>query len=206
VCGRDVELQLLDQSRQAGSLAFGKLENKAPQRRRIDDRVLERALEPTTDQPAVESVMAVLYQHGALRKAQETTPRVLELRRADEHRPIDVMPPFRVGIDRRLAIDQCVEERQGLIKGEPLGAQLENQERGVAGRLDIEGHELRIVERCQRPYLGCVDCNLLPGHELSRAARLEIQRLGAHRASARARRAHPISSPLRARSSSTAAA
>jgi hypothetical protein len=206
VCRRDIELQFLDQTRQAGSLALGKLQNQAPQRGRVDDRVLERAFEPATDEPGVECVMAVLDQHGTLRKAQESTPRVLELWRPDQHRPIDVMSSLRVGIDRRPAIDQCVEERQRPVEREPLSSQLEDQERSVAGRLDIESHELRIVKSCLRPDLGRVDCDLLPGHQISRAAGLEVQRLGAHRASARARRAHPISSPLSARSSSTAAA
>ena len=206
MCRRDVELQLLDQTRQTGSLTLGKVQNQAPQRGRVDDRVLERALEPATDQPRIEGVMAVLDQHGALRKAQESTPRVLEFRRADQHRPIDMMSPFRVGIDGRPAIDQGVEERQRAVEREPLGSQLEDQERSIAGRLDIEGHELRFLESCARPNLGRVDCDLLPGHQLSRATGLEVQRLGAHRVSARARRAHPISSPLRARSSRTAAA
>jgi hypothetical protein len=168
--------------------------------------VLQRAFEAATDEPRVECVMAVLDKHGALCKPQESTPRILELRSTNQHRSIDVMSPLRIGIDGSPAIDQGVEERQRAVEGEPLGAQLENQERSVACRLHIEGYELRIVESCQRTNLGRVDRDLLPGHQLSRAAGLEVKRLSAHRASARARRAHPISSPLRARSSNTAAA
>jgi hypothetical protein len=37
---QDIQLQLLNQTRQAGSLAFGKVEDEARQRRGVDDRVL----------------------------------------------------------------------------------------------------------------------------------------------------------------------
>jgi hypothetical protein len=36
---QDIQLQLLHQARQAGSLAFGKVENETRQRRGVDDRV-----------------------------------------------------------------------------------------------------------------------------------------------------------------------
>lgn len=205
MCGRHVELQLLDQPREAWGLTLGKFQDESPQRRRVDDRVFEGAFEPTTDKPRVESVMAMLDQHSALRKAQKCPPGILEFRRTDQHRPIDVVSLSRIWVDGRPTIDQGVEERQRLVEGEPLGAQLEDQEWSVARRLDVEGDELRLVQRGQRPDLGRVDRNLLPGHQLNRAAGLEINRLRAHRAKARARRAHRISSPLRARSSKTAA-
>jgi hypothetical protein len=167
--------------------------------------VLEWALQAATDKPCVECVVAVLDEHRALRKAQKCPARVFEFRCADEHRPIDVMASLRVRIDRRPAIDQRVEERERFLEREPLRPQLEDEERINAGRLDVERDELRLVEPRQRPNFGCVDRDLLPGHQLGRAARLEVQLLRAHRASARARRAHPISSGLKARSSRTAA-
>jgi len=123
---RDVKLQLLDQPRQAWRLAFGKFQDEAAQSRRVDDRVLERALEPTTDKPRVECIVAVLDQHCTLRKAQKSATRVLELRSADQHRAIDVVSLFRVWIDGRSAINQGVEKRERAVEGEPLGAQLED--------------------------------------------------------------------------------
>ncbi len=143
--GRDIELQLLDEPRQAWGLAFGKLENKATQRRRVDDRVYKGTLESTTDQPRVECVMAVLDEHGTMREAQKRTTRVLEFGRTDQHRAIDVMSLSRVGIDRGAAIDQGIEERQSAVEGEPLGTKLENQKWSVAGGLDVEGHELCLI-------------------------------------------------------------
>jgi hypothetical protein len=150
--------------------------------------------------------MAVLDQDGALGKAQECAARVLEFGRADEHRAVDVVPLARVGVDGRPAVDQGVEERKSRGDGEPLGAKLEDKERGVSSRLHVERHELRLVQRGQRPHLGRVDGDLFPRHQLDRPPRLEVDRLRAHRASARARRAQPISSTLSARSSNTLAA
>jgi hypothetical protein len=167
--------------------------------------VLERTLEAPTDKPRIECVMAVLDEHGTLRKAQERTARILEFRGADEHRAIDVMSLFCVGIDGRPAVDQGVEERQRPVERESLRAQLEHQERSISRRLDIERDELRLVQPGERSHLGRVDGDLLPRHQLGCASRLEIEPLRAHRASARARRAHPISSALSARRSKTAA-
>ena len=150
--------------------------------------------------------MAVLDQDGALGKAQECAARILEFRRADEHRAVDVVPPARVGVDGRPAVDQGVEERKDRGDAEPLGAKLEDKERGVSSRLHVEGHELRLVQRGHGYHLGRVDRDLLPRHELDRPPRLEVDRLGAHRARASARRAQPISSTLSARSSNTLAA
>jgi hypothetical protein len=166
--------------------------------------VLEWALEAATNEPCVERVMAVLDEHGALGESQKCTAGIPEFRRADQHRAIDVMALFRVWIDGCPAIDQRVEERERGVEGEPLRSKLQDQERIIAGCLDVERDELGLVQPGQRPNLGCVDRDLLPGHQLHRAAGLEVQRLRAHRASARARRAHPISSRLRARSSRTA--
>ena len=101
---RHVQTELLDQARQTRRLPFRQVEDESRQRRRVDDRVLERALETAPDQPRVESVMAVLDEHGALREAKEASPRVLELRGADEHRTVDVMPLARVGVDRKSVV------------------------------------------------------------------------------------------------------
>jgi hypothetical protein len=169
--------------------------------------VLERALQAPSDEPRVESVVAVLDEHRALREAKKASPRVLELRGADQHRTVDVMPLARVGVDRSPAVDQGVEERQGAGKPETLGADLEHKERSVARRFHVEGDELSIGKRGLERDLRRVDRDLLPRNELSRSAWLQIKRLGRHqRASARARRTHAISSWLRARSRSTAIA
>jgi hypothetical protein len=201
----DVESELLDESRQARCLTLGKLQHEPGQGRRVDDGVLERALETATDEPRVESIVAVLDQHGAVSETQESTARVAKLRCADEHRAVDVMAPVGVGVDGRLAIDQGVEEGKRAVEPEPLGADLEDQERGVPGGLDVEGHELRIVKLRRRPDLRRVDRDLFPGHRLHGPARLQEERLGAHLESASARRAQSISSLVNPRRSSTAA-
>jgi len=110
VRGRDIERQHLDELRQAGGLAFGQLEHESRQGGGVDDRVLERALEAATDEPRIKGVVAVLDQHGALGEPQESSARIAKLRRPDQHRPIDVMAPVRVRVDRRLAVDKRVEE------------------------------------------------------------------------------------------------
>jgi hypothetical protein len=69
VGGRNVERQLLDEFREAGGLAFGKVQHKPRQRRSVDDRVRERAFEASTNEPRIKSVVAVLDQHRALREA-----------------------------------------------------------------------------------------------------------------------------------------
>jgi hypothetical protein len=66
---RLVHTQHLDEVRQARRLTFRQVEDEARERRRVDDRMLERALEATTDEPRVEGVVAVLDQHRSLRKA-----------------------------------------------------------------------------------------------------------------------------------------
>ena len=207
MCRHDVESELLDQAGEAGRLTLRKVENEPSQRRGVDDRMLERAFEPTADEPRVERVVAVLDEHSALGKAKESPSRVLELRGADEHRAVDVVPLARVGIDGRAAIDQRVEEGQRAVEGEALGADLEDKEWRVACRLDVQRNELRVVELRSMTHLGRVDGDLLPGDGLGRPSRLQKQsaRRRAHLASARARRAHAISSPLKARSSRIAA-
>jgi hypothetical protein len=206
VRGLDVHAKLLDEPGQTRRLPLRQVEDEPRERRGVDDRVLERALEAAADEPRVERVVAVLDQHGGLRKAQKRPPRVLELGRADQHRPLDLVPAPGVGVDRRTAVDERVEEAERALEREPLGADLEDEKRRVAGRLDVEGDELRVVERRPGPDLRRVDCDLGPGHRLGRAARLEVDTVAAHRAVASARRAHEISSLVTARRISTATA
>jgi hypothetical protein len=200
---RDVEAQLLDQPCQARGLPLGQVEHHPGERGGVDDRVLERALEAAPHEPRVKGVVAVLDQHGALRKPQERASRVLELRGADEHRAVDVMALARVRVDRRAAVDERVEERERALQREALGADLQDEEWRVAGGLDVERDELRVLEPGAAPHLGRVDGDLLPRHPLGRASRLQIDGT-AHLASASARRAQAISSAVTARSSSTA--
>jgi hypothetical protein len=186
-------------------LALGEVEHQAGERRRVDDRVLERAFKAAANQPRVERVMAVLDQDRAQGKAEERTARILELGGADQHRAVDVMALARVWVDRRAAIDEGVEEREWPAQLEALGADLQDQEGRVAGCLYVQGDELRVLERRLAADLWGVDRDLLPWDELGCAARLEVERFGAHqRASARARRAQAISSPFSARKRSTA--
>jgi hypothetical protein len=205
VRGRDVELELGDEALQARDLALRYLHHEARQRRRVDDRMLERALQSAADEPRVERIVAVLHEHGALREAQERAPCVLEHRRADEHRAVDVVPLLRVRVDGRAAVDERVEERKRLLEREALGAELEDEERRVAGGLDVERDELSFVQRRLRSDLGRVDGDLLPRHRGRGATRLQEDRARAHRAIRSARRAQLISSRVTARSSRTAA-
>jgi hypothetical protein len=169
--------------------------------------MLKRAFQPAADKPRVESVVAVLDQDRPQGKPKECAPGVFELGRADEHRPVDVVALARVWVDGCAAIDQRVKEGKRAAEAKALGAHLEDQERSVTGRLDVEGDELGVLERRLTADLRGVDSDLLPRHELGCPARLEIERSGAHqRASARARLAQAISSPLIALSSRTATA
>jgi len=201
VGGSDVEAELLHEPGQAGRLSLGQLEDEPRERGCVDDRMLERAFQPAPDQPGVERVMAVLDQHGAMREAEEGPPRIPELGGPDEHRAIDVMAAACVWVDGGAAVHQRVEERKGAAELEPLRPDLEDEERSVAGRLDVEGDELGVFERCGRAQLGRIDRDLLPGHRLRRAARLEHHPPISHqRASASALRAKAISSDVMARS------
>jgi hypothetical protein len=110
MCGRDVQGQLLHQPRQAGRLALGQLQHEPGERRRVDDRVRQRAFQSPAHQPRVEGVVAVLDQDGPLRETKKGSARVAEFRRPDQHRPVDVVPLLGVGIDGRAAIDEGVEE------------------------------------------------------------------------------------------------
>jgi hypothetical protein len=205
VSRRDVETKLIHQAGESRRLALGQGQHESRQGGRVDDRVRERALQAAADEPRVECVVTVLDQDGALRKAQERATRVLELGRADEHRAVDVVASARVRVDRRAAVDKRVEKRKRAVELESLRSDLEDQEGRVARRLDVEGDELRLLQRSVRAHLRGVDRDLLPGHGLGRAAWLQEHRL-LHLASASARRAHAISWPVRARSRRTNAA
>jgi hypothetical protein len=206
VRGRDVDAELGHESREARRLALRQVEDHPGQCRRVDDRVLERAFEPAADEPRVERVVAVLDQDRALGETQESAPGVFELGRADQHRAVDVVALARVGVDGRPAVDQRVEEGKRAVEAESLGADLEDEERRVAGRLDVEGDELGLVERRRHADFRRVDGDLLPRHGRRRPPRLEVEGPRAQdRANGSARRAQRISSPVRARSSRTAA-
>jgi hypothetical protein len=205
VGGRHIEAELFHQPGQPGRLAFGKLEHKPGQRRGVDDRMLERTLEPATDQPGIERIVAVLHEHRPLSEPQECPTRIPEFRRADEHGAVDVVALARVGVDRRATVDQRVEERKWAIETESLGAELEDEKWRIARRLDVDGNELGSLQPGLRSQLGCVDGDLLPRHRLRRTARLEEDRFRSHRASARARRAKRISSLVTALSITAAA-
>ncbi len=201
---RDVEAELLDQPGQAGSLALGQGEHESRQGGRVDDRMGEWALQAAPDEPGVERVVTVLDQDRPLGEAEKRATRVLELRGAYEHRAVDVMAAARVGVDGRPAVDERVEEGERATELEALGPDFEHQERRVARGLDVERDELRLFEPRFRADLGGVDRNLLPRHQLRRAAGLEEKRFVAHLASASARRAQAISSRSSPRSTRTA--
>ena len=202
---RHVQPKLFDQARKPGCLALGQVEDQSRERRGVDDRMLEGTLETASDKPGVEGIVAVLDEHSALREAEETAPGVSELGRADQHRAVDVMALARVRVDRGTAVHERVEKGQGPLEREALGADLQDEEWSVARRLDVEGDELRRLERRVARDLRRVDGDLLPRHELRRPARFQKKAFGAHdRAVASARRAQAISSPVSARKTTTA--
>jgi predicted deacylase len=108
--------------------------------------VFERALQAATDEPRVEGIVAVLDQHGAVSKPQESPAGVAKLGCADEHRTVDVMAPVGVWVDRRLTVDERVEKRERPVEAEALRADLQDEERRIASGLDVQGDELRLIE------------------------------------------------------------
>ena len=62
----DVEPEVGDQALKARHLSLREVHHKPRERARIDDRMLERALEAATDEPRVERVVAVLDEHRAV--------------------------------------------------------------------------------------------------------------------------------------------
>jgi hypothetical protein len=187
-------------------LTFGKLEHKPRQRRGVDDRMLERALEASTDEPGVERIMAVLHEDSALGESEECPPRIPELGGADEHRAIDVVTLAGVRVDGRATIHQRVEEGEWPIETESLGSQLEDKEWRIACRLDVDGDELSVLEPRPRRKLGRIDGDLFPRHRLRGAAGFEKDRLRIHWGGANARRARRISSRVTARINKAATA
>jgi hypothetical protein len=198
VGGGDIESQLLDQPGQPGRLSLGQIQHESRERRRVDDRVGQRAFQAATDQPGVEGIVAVLDEDRSLGESEEGPPRVTKLRRANQHRPVDVVALLGVGVDGCAAIDESVEKGQRSGHLESFRAELENQEWRVACRFDVDGDELRLVERGLRAELGGIDCDLLPLHGLRCAARFQEDRL--HDCRLRADRTKSISSRVRARS------
>jgi hypothetical protein len=176
MCRCDVEIELFHEPGQPRRLTLRQVQDQPGEGRGVDDRVHERALEAATDEPGVEGVVAVLHQDSPLSKAEKCSPRVSELGCSDEHRALDVVTPSSVWIDGGPAVDKRVEEGQRPRQREPLGTDLQDQERCVARRLHVQGHELRVLESRARPDLGRVDGDLLPGHRLDRAARFEENR------------------------------
>src|SRR3984893_4156074 len=166
--------------------------------------MLQRAFEPTTNQPAVECVVAVLDEHGAMSKAQERPACVAEFGRPDQHRTVDVMALARIRGDWRAAVDERVKEGKRACQLETLGAQPEHEKRGVASGLNVDGDELGIGQGRLRAELGSVDCDLLPLDRLCGATRLEEDRLHDDRLSAA--RTNCISSGVIALSMTTAPA
>jgi hypothetical protein len=159
---RDVERQVRYESRQSGCLALGKLQDKPRQGRGVDDRMLEGTLQAAADQPRVERVVAVLDQHRAVGEAQKRAPRIAELRRADEHRAVNVMAAVRIWVDGRLAVHERVKKRERSMQLEALGSHLEHEEGRVARRLHVQRDELRLIEPRLAPDLGSVDRDLFP--------------------------------------------
>jgi hypothetical protein len=192
-----IETELLHQSGEARRLTLGQLKDEPGQCRGVDDRVLQRAFEAPANQPRVERIVAVLDQNGAVGETKERSTGVAELGRPDQHRPVDVVALLGVRIDRRPAIDERVKEREGARQFESLRAQLQHQERSVACCLDIDGHELRVIEQRLRAQLGCIDRYLLPGDQLCRTTRLQEKWLQACRLSS-AHRTKSISSRVTA--------
>jgi hypothetical protein len=163
----------------------------------------EWALKAAANKPCVECVVAVFDQDCAMREAKKCTPHIAELWGSDEHGAVDLMSLLRVRVDRRAAIDERVEERKGTFEVEALRSHLEDQERGIASRLDVERDELSIVEPRRRTDVRRINCDLVPGNGLFRAARFQKDRLHERRLMADCTKA--ISSLSIVRKASTAA-
>jgi hypothetical protein len=156
----------------------------------------QRAFQAAAHQPGVEGVVAVLDEDCALRESKEGAPRVTKLGRSNQHRPVDVVALLGVRVDGCAAVDESVEKGQRSRQLESLGSQLEDQEWCVASGLDVDGDELRLVERGLRAELWRIDCDLLPRHGLRCAARFQEDRF--HVCRLKADRTKSISSRVRA--------
>jgi hypothetical protein len=202
---RYVETKLLHEPGQSRCLSLGQFQHQRRQRGGVHDRMRQRTLQPTAHQPRVEGIVAVLDEDRGLREAKKRASRVAELRRADQHRAVDVVALARVRVDGGAAVHQRVEEGEWSIEPKALGSHLEHQEGRIARGLDVERDELGFVERRLRANLRRINRDLLPGHRLDSAAWLEENRFGGHGASASARRAKRTSSGVTARRISAAA-
>jgi hypothetical protein len=140
----------------------------------------QRGPQPATQQPGVEGVVAVLYQHRPPGEAEKGAAGVAELGRPDQHRSVDQVAAPGIGIDRRPAVDEGIEQREGAGEAEPLSTDLEHQEGPVAGGLNVHGDEFGLIEGCGGTGFGSGGCGLrvLPGDRLDRATRLEQNRKG----------------------------
>jgi len=158
-----VQLQLLHDPGQARGLPAGQIEDQAGEGRRIDDGVLQGRLEAASDQVGVERVVAVLDQNRTLGEPQKSTADLGEAGCVLQHVAVDLVPLPGVGVDGRPSVDQGVEGAQAALQVEPLGPDLDHQERRVAGGLDVERHELGELER------------RVDGHRAGRTLQLGVQ-------------------------------
>ena len=142
--------------------------------------MLEWPRQAPPDDPGVEGVVRVLDENRPAREVEEGAAGVGKLRRIGDHVPIDLVTPPGIGIDRRTGVNQRVEERERSAQVEALGADLEDEEGPVAGRLDVEGDEVGLLKRGLRTDVGSIDRVLLPLDRLLGAARLEEKRSGFH--------------------------
>jgi hypothetical protein len=126
--------------------------------------MLEGALESSAHEPGVKSVVAVLDEDSSLGEPEEGPSRISELRRADQHRTVDVVSLLGIRVDWRAAVDKRVEEGKGTCQLESFSAKLQDQEGCISCRLDVDGDKLRVVKTCLRADLGRIDGDLLPGH------------------------------------------
>jgi hypothetical protein len=176
-----LDIECVNQRGESRRLAGGEAEHEPGHRRGVDDRVLERAVQAAPHEPGVKGVVAVLDQDRALGKAQKAAADVAELGRADQHGAVDLVPAAGIRVDGSPAVDQRVEKRQGAFQSEALGAHLENQERPVAGGLDVQRHEVSVLERRGGSHVGGVHRVLLPLDRRLGAARLHVERSRVHR-------------------------
>jgi hypothetical protein len=100
-----VQAELRHQPGQARRLTGRQLEHQPGQGRRVQDRMSQRGPQPATQQPGVEGVVAVLYQHRPPGEAEKGAAGVAELGRPDQHRSVDQVAAPGIGIDRRPAVD-----------------------------------------------------------------------------------------------------
>ena len=122
--------------------------------------------------------MAVLDQDRSTGEMEEGAAGVGELWSVDQHLAPDQVPPLGVGVDRRPAVDQGVEEAQRSAQPEALGADLEDQERSIPGGLDVHRDELSLRQRRFGADRGkfILLAHGLPLDQLQRPPGLEAQR------------------------------